>query len=104
MLFATPVAAGDMEDGFAAVRAGDYQKAFRIWKPLAEQGDAEAQYNLSLMYRKGKGIPEDDAKAVHWYRKAAELGLAKAQSNLGVRYANGEGVPEDDAKAVVRAL
>ena len=47
MLFATtPVAAGDFEDGQAAYRAGDYQKAVRLWKPLAEQGDANTQ-NLS---------------------------------------------------------
>ena len=43
MLFATPVVAGDFEDGLAAAKAGDHQKAFRLWKPLAEQGDAAAQ-------------------------------------------------------------
>ena len=47
MLFATtPVAAGDFEDGKAAYGGGDYQKAVRLWKPLAEQGDANTQ-NLS---------------------------------------------------------
>ena len=40
MLFATPVVAGDFEDALAAANAGDFQKAFRLWKPLAEQGDA----------------------------------------------------------------
>ena len=40
MLLATPVVAGDFEDGWAAAKAGDFQKAFRLWKPLAEQGDA----------------------------------------------------------------
>ena len=43
MLFAaTPVVAGDFEDGLAAYRAGDYQKAFRLFVPLAEQGDVWA--------------------------------------------------------------
>ena len=74
MLFAASVVAGDFEDGFAAHKGGSYQKAFRLWKPLAEQGDATAQNNLGLMYDYGKGVPEDDAKAkaVYWYRRAAE--------------------------------
>jgi len=42
MLFATPVVAGDYEDATAAYDAGDYQKAFQLWKALAEQGDAGA--------------------------------------------------------------
>jgi len=99
MLFATPVVAGDMEDGFAAVRAGDYQKAFRLWKPLAEQGDAKAQYFLGLVYDEGEGVPEDGAKAVHWYRKAAEQGDTEAQFWLGIMYAASEGVPEDYVRA-----
>jgi len=42
MLFATPVVAGDFEDALAAANAGDFQKAFQLWKPLAEQGIASA--------------------------------------------------------------
>ena len=54
MLFAAmPVAAGDFGDGLAAYIVGDYQKAFRLWKPLAEQGNAGAQCNLGLMYTDG---------------------------------------------------
>ena len=57
MLFATtPVVAGDWEDGRAAFRAGDHQKAVRLWKPLAEQGDARAQAMLGGMYHKGRGV------------------------------------------------
>ena len=100
MLFATPVAAGDFEDAFAAHKAGDFQKAFQLWKPLAEQGNAEAQFNVGYTYAHGRGVPEDETKAVHWYRKAAEQGLASGQLGLGVMYAEGEGVPENDAKAV----
>ena len=99
MLFATPVVAGDWEDGYGAYGAGDYQKAFRLWKPLAEQGDVRAQSNLGLMYDLGKGVPEDDAKALYWYRKAAEQGNAPAQHNLGVKYYLGEGVLEDYVQA-----
>ncbi len=68
-------------------------------RALAEQGGAEAQYFLALMYATGEGVPQDDAEAVRWYRLAADQGDADAQFNLGVRYATGEGVPQDDVQA-----
>ncbi len=80
--------------------AGLALTARREWRPLAKQGNANAQYNLGVMYDKGRGVPQDYAEAVKWYRKAAEQGHAKAQYSLGVRYANGRGVPQDDAEAV----
>ena len=93
-------AAGPFNDGVAAYERGDYATALRLWRPLAEEGDALAQYNLGLMYGKGEGVPQDDAEAVKWYRLAAEQGFAKAQLNLGFMYARGRGVPQDDAEAV----
>ena len=67
----------------------------------AEQGDADAQFELGFMYTTGEGVPQDDVEAVRWYRLAAEEGLASAQYNLGLTYRyGGEGVPEDDAEAV----
>lgn len=66
----------------------------------AAQGDASAQYNLGVMYAKGKGVPEGDAEAVKWFRLAAEQGHAGAQFNLGVMYDKGEGVTKDAAEAV----
>ena len=96
MLFATtPVVAGDLDDGRAAYRAGDYQKAFQLFEPLAEQGDVRAQTLLGVMYFKGKGVPEDYAKAAHWYTKAAKQGDVGAQFALSGKYYNGEGVPEN---------
>ncbi len=86
--------------GVAAYKWGAYATAYREWHPLAKQGNAKAQYNLGLMYRKGQGVPKDDAEAVGWWRKAAEQGNAGAQNNLGVMYRNGHGVPQDYAKAV----
>jgi len=83
LLFATPVVAGDFEDAVAAYVAGKYEDSYRLLKPLVEQGDAVAQYNLGVMYAHGEGVSEDDAQAVHWYRKAAEQGVARAQVNLG---------------------
>lgn len=61
----------------------------------ADSGDADAQYNLGLMYAKGEGVPKDAAKAVELWQKAAAQGNAHAQSMLGGMYADGEGVPRD---------
>ena len=66
----------------------------------AEQGDAEAQFNLGRYYLFGKGVEKDEKEAVKWLRKSAEQGVAKAQYNLGVLYANGDSVPQNNAKAV----
>jgi hypothetical protein len=86
-------------EGLAAYKRGDYATALREFRPLAEQGIADAQNNLGVMYYKGQGVPEDDAKAAKWYRKAATQGNAGAQYNLGVMYDNGLGVPQDHAEA-----
>ncbi len=88
------------DEGVAAYYRGDYATALREWRPLAEQGNADAQYNLGVMYNNGQGVPEDDAEAVKWFRKAAEQGYAEAQSNLGAMYGKGQGVPQDYAKAL----
>lgn len=66
----------------------------------AEQGYAEAQYKLGLMYHKGKDVPRDDKEAVRWYRMAAEQGLAEAQYILGLKFENGTGVLQDYQQAV----
>ena len=66
----------------------------------ANQGDADAQYNLGVAYHDGEGVPQDYAEAVRWWRKAAEQGNLMAQSNLGVAYEHGEGVPQDRREAL----
>jgi TPR repeat protein len=97
-----PAAAGPFEDGVAAYRGGDYATALRLWRPLAEQGNAGAQSNLGVMYAKGQGVPRDYAQATQWYRKAADQGDADAQFSLGSMYdrgRRGRGVPQDFAQA-----
>ena len=69
------------------------------YRKAADQGVAQAQFNLGVKYDNGEGVPQDYAAAVSWYRKAAEQGAAYAQFNLGVKYDNGEGVPQDYAAA-----
>lgn len=90
----------DFQAGMTANDREDYATALREWQPLAEQGDALAQYNLGLLYRKGRGVPQDDVQARKWYAKAAAQGLAKAQFSLGTLYFNGEGGPKDYQQAL----
>ena len=100
LLVGTPAFSADFQKGLTAAQSGDYATALREWKPLAEQGNAAAQYNLGLMYDNGRGVPQDYQTAVKWWRLAAEQGVADAQYNLGLMYANGRGVPQDDKTAV----
>jgi TPR repeat protein len=90
----------DYKTGEDASNHGDFATALREWRPLAEQGDALAQYNLGVLYRKGRGVSQDDVQARQWYEKAAAQGQAKAQYNLGTLYFNGEGVPKDYQQAL----
>ena len=99
--FSVPVAAGTLEDAAAAHARGDYAKALRLIRPLANDGDAAAQFNLGVMYLTGHGVQQDDAAAALWFRKAAEQGYALAQTNLGVLYRDGRGVAEDATEAVM---
>jgi uncharacterized protein len=92
--------AGPLEDGVAAYKRGDYATALRLLSPLAESGNARAQYNLGVMYKDGRGVPRDDVEAATWLRKAADQGFSRAQFAMGVMYQNGRGVPQDDAEAV----
>jgi hypothetical protein len=73
---AVPVAAGPREDAATAYQRGDYGIAFRLWRPLAEQGDARAQAELGRMYDTGEGVAQNRVQAANWYRKAADQGLA----------------------------
>ena len=82
----------DYDKGVAAYDSGDFATALREWRPLAEKGDARAQYNLGLMYESGLGVPQDYKTAVKWYTLAAEQGDADAQFNLGWMYRKGLGV------------
>jgi len=90
------VAVGAALAGLSHAQETSLQK----WRTLAEQGDAEAQYELGVMYDVGTEVPENNSEAVRWYRLAAEQGYAPAQNDLGVMYTAGDGVPENDAEAV----
>ena len=95
LLVGNPAFSADFQKGYAAYQRGDYATALREWEPLAEQGNADAQNNLGLMYDNGQGVPQNDKTAVKWYKLAAEQGDATAQTNLGIKYFIGKGVVQD---------
>ena len=100
MLLIAGQAAGDTAAGMQAFRNKDYAKAFSEWKTAAEAGQAEAQFDLGVLYAQGKGVQRDLTMAERWYRKAAEQGNAEAQFALGQMYSRGWGVPRDEADAL----
>ncbi len=80
------------EAGLRAAQEGDFETALKEWTPLAERGNASAQYNLGLMYEDGTVVPQDYIEALKWFRLAADQGEACAQRNLGLMHDNGCGV------------
>ncbi len=100
VLISTLTAQADFKSGLNAYDRGDFAGAYREWLPVAQRGDANAQFNVGLLYANGKGVPKDDRQAAEWYGKAALQGVAAAEYNLGVMYANGDGVPRDVHEAV----
>jgi len=88
-----------LEEGRAAIGAGDYPKALRLLLPLAREGNAVAQNGLGVLYLNGWGVKQDFKEALQWFRKAAEQGEPRAQFNLGNMYDQGQGVPKDYAEA-----
>jgi uncharacterized protein len=94
------VFADPLEDGRAAYNRGDYATALRLFRSLAEQGNADAQNDLGWAYEQGIGVQQDFKEAIRWYRLAAEQGYAPAQYSLGVIYYNGRGVPKNLREAI----
>ena len=92
-------AMADLTKARAAINVGDYTAAYHELKPLAEQGDAKAQYSLAFLYDTGLGVDRDYEEAAKWYLKSAEQGVPNAQHNLGVIYAGGKEIPQDLVQA-----
>jgi TPR repeat protein len=92
--------AQDYETGKQAYLDKDYERAYEILKPLADQGNSDAQVTLGLMYDYGHGVERDPARAIEWYTRAAEQGIPLIQHDLGVKYFQGqEGIPQDYLEA-----
>ena len=71
----------------------------KSWRLAADQGFADAQFNLGAAYYFGKGVAQDYVESAKWNRKAADQGHVLAQLNLGFAYGQGKGVPQDYAEA-----
>jgi TPR repeat protein len=82
-----------------AFEKGDYETALTLWTPLAENGDADAQNYLGILYYLGFGVEKDYKKALGWYEKAAKAGNADAQKNYGDMINFGRGIQKDNYKA-----
>jgi len=67
LLVGNPAISADFQKGLDAYDRGDFATALREWKPLAEQGDANAQVGLGVMYQEGQGVPQNYETAVKWY-------------------------------------
>ena len=90
----------DLDRASDAYDVGDYATAYTHYKALAEQGNAIAQFNLGIMYKKGYGVPKNNTNAVGWFRKAADQGDAIAQYQLGKMYLSGHGVLQNYVEAL----
>lgn len=93
--FAPTANAQEISKGLQYAREGNFEAALKEWRPLAEQGNIEAQFNLGIMFEQGSGVVKDLKEALRWYRLAADQGDAMAQYNVGVYYAQGMGVAKD---------
>lgn len=89
LLLAAPAAA-DVKSGVDRWMRGDYAGAVAEWRPLADRGDADAQFNLGQAFKLGRGVPANAGTARSWYEKAAKQGHEQAQVNVGLLlYNNG---------------
>ena len=66
--------ADSLSDANRVYEEGDYEKAAKLYSPLAKDGNAEVQYILGMMYRAGRGVPHDYNEARKWYLLASEQG------------------------------
>jgi cell division septation protein DedD len=78
------VAVPNVRAGIEAWQAGNYPLAIGNWRPLADRGDADAQYNIAQAYFLGRGVPQNANLAEQWYARAARQGHEQAQANYGL--------------------
>lgn len=84
LLAAGVPAFADVKTGIDAYQRGDFASAVGAWRPLADAGDADAQYNLGQSYRLGRGVPADPQQAESWFQRAADQGHERARNAYGL--------------------
>ena len=87
------------EQGMQALKAGNYAEAYCLWRPLADQGHAEAQYHVGWLYANGNGLAVDIERALAFWGAAAKQGHADAQFAVALAYTTGEGMDKDLVRA-----
>lgn len=102
---ALPVAAQTFDDAAKAVEAGRHAEAAKMLLPLADGGDARAQFELGSLYYHGQGLPEDEKLALFWWKKAAAHGHVESMYQLANAYLFGNEsakfVPDPDREAAI---
>lgn len=104
--FSFTVQASEFKNGFHAFTSGNYEQALRLWLPFAEKDDADAQFNLGVLYMKGLGVEQNMKTAFIWYKRASANGHIDAMFNLGTMYNKGNAVarsPKDANKWWLKA-
>ncbi|MBT7444375.1 MAG: SH3 domain-containing protein [Methylococcales bacterium] len=99
-MFSQTVLADRYQTGLDHYDAGNYAKAYCIWKVLADRGHVVAQYSLGWMYANGEGLAVDAKTAIKLWRQSAALGHPDAHFAMALAYTTGEGVKRDDLKAI----
>ena len=74
---------GPWEDGMASYNRGDYAPAIRLFRPLAQSGNAKAQHLIGVMYHRGQGVARNTVRAMAWFNVAAKNGDREAQASIG---------------------
>jgi TPR repeat protein len=87
-----------------ALQSGQLTAAFTAFQTLAKQGDAASQFQLSLLYRTGRGVAPSAQQSMQWLLRSARSGYGAALSNLGGEYAKGQWVKQDNVKALALFL
>lgn len=85
--------------GMACYEKQDFSGALNWLRAASEQGHAEANFNLGIMYKNGRGVKQNDAEALMCYLTAAEQGYSIAQTVLGIKYLYGEDVNKNETEA-----
>jgi hypothetical protein len=99
LLSASPSLADPFAGGITAEKQGDFGSALKTLLPLAQNGDARAQYSIGAMYTKGDGVEKSYAEALKWYKLSEAQGNANASVALGNAYRFGLGVTQDSDQA-----
>ena len=90
----------DLASGIAAFEAKEFRRAMQLLSPLAEEGEAEAQFRLGIIYQTGLGGVSNESYAYRWMRESAQQGHALAQHGLGIMYLFGECAIKNEVEAL----